>query len=97
VEFAGYWATGDVAVTDSADTPVSLYRRPGSCLLAVVNTAKRDRAVAMELDLDSLGLAPPVTLTDLLTGEALAEDTNLIRMPVSRRNFRLVNAKREQH
>ena len=86
IEFLPYWTNGDVFSPDNAQTKVSAYRKPGACLLLMMNLDKEPTDAAITMDLKALGLqADKVRATNAVTGEACKLTGNTLTLPLKSR------------
>ncbi|HCU35027.1 MAG TPA: hypothetical protein DGT21_06065, partial [Armatimonadetes bacterium] len=83
-EWMPYWRNSDVVTVTPEDCYASLFNHlDGRALAYVSNLSREDANVTVWLDLNALGLKPPLTAADGLTGETLgmADGTLTVKMP----------------
>ncbi|MCC7350886.1 MAG: hypothetical protein IT446_09975 [Phycisphaerales bacterium] len=89
VKFHPYWEKDKVVKTDSSDTVVSLWSRPGKALAVVANLGEA-RDCAVSIDFSRLGLNPKV-IRDFESGESLSPGPDgSLKVPLPRHDYRLI-------
>jgi len=89
-QFTGYWATGDIATAAPEGAYVSIWRRPETGLLAVIDNLGREAAtVQTRFDLQVLDLVGASAI-DAITGEALALEDGVVTLDLEDQDWRLV-------
>ncbi|MBI2302783.1 MAG: LamG domain-containing protein [Armatimonadetes bacterium] len=89
VTFVPYWKPNGVAV-DPPDIKVTVYRRPGKALLAVVNTAAEPRHVVVRPDAAMLGLKKGWGASEPRTEMAMAVTDGSLALELPARGFVLL-------
>ena len=107
-EFIGYWKSRDVVelTADKSPVVVSVFKRPGKVLFAVMNNSDADAQVVIKPNWTKLGVAEPPYLADAYQAIAVETKTlnvpsktvhepvqdHAVRLKVAARNFRLLTA-----
>ncbi len=92
-EFVPYWANRSLIERGPEGVEVSAWRRPGGVLLAVANLSAEPSEATLSVDWPALGLAGDVTVTDGVTGEAVATDGGEFALPVPGHSLRMLVAR----
>ncbi len=89
-QFTGYWAIGDLATASPEGAYVSIWRRPESGVLAVIDNLGREAAtVHVRFDLAALGLVGASAI-DAISGAALAPAEGAVSLDLDAQDWRLV-------
>ena len=80
-EFIGYWKSRDMVelTADSSPVVVSVFKRPGKVLFAVMNNSDADAQVVLKPNWAKLGVAEPPYLTDVY--REIAVETKTLNVP----------------
>ncbi|MGD9497141.1 MAG: glycoside hydrolase domain-containing protein [Armatimonadota bacterium] len=95
-QFVPYWANRRAIERTPAGVEVSAWLRPGGALLAVANLGADAAEAALTVDWQALGLAGEVTITDGVTGEAIARDDGRLTVALEGKSLRMVVARQAE-
>jgi hypothetical protein len=91
VTFHPYWEKNNGISYGGDGIYAASWRKPGAVLIAVVNAATNQDAVALKIDKGALGLSGDVAAVDADTGEAIAmQGDGSMVVPVERHDYRQV-------
>ena len=91
-EFMPYWKPNGV-VADKPEAVVSVYRKPGTALLVVFNTAQTESVFSLKLDAARLGLAAGYGFRLATDGKELPVADGAVQVTVPARGYRAVVVK----
>ena len=95
-QFVGYWQEDCPVRTVTEGAIASLYKWPGRFVVPVANRSENDTQVAVELNLQQLGLTgTEILATDERSGAPLTVKNGRFTVPVKARNFTFVNLQQE--
>ncbi len=94
--FLPYWSSGDVLAVAQPEAIASAYARDGAgAVLVVSNLADEEREVAVEVDLQAIGIDGEASAGDVLDGGEVTLAGTALTVSVPARDFRLIRLTRE--
>jgi len=88
-EFIPYWKPNGVTC-DNREVIVSVYRKPGHAMLAVLNSGRESTDVTLRLDASKLRLRQGFSAKDVVDDSPLTIQNGVVRLTLPGRGYRLI-------